>query len=121
MFADRNAVYEEKFLYPHSILILGFYFFNFNEIYCGMVTWRTYLILFVICLALIDIEKFNQEGRLIYVARELLALYLVMKWHGIVVSMMVCGPEGRGSIPHLAKDHNDVIFFLGVFLIQFDI
>ena len=43
------------------------------------------------------------------------------KWHGIVVSMMACGPEDPGSIPRLAKVHNDVIFFLGVFMIQFNL
>ena len=42
-----------------------------------------------------------------------------MKWHGIVVSMMACGPEDPGSIPCLAKVHNEVIFFLGVLMIQF--
>ena len=42
------------------------------------------------------------------------------KWHGIVVSMRACGPEDPGSISHLAKVHNDMIFFLGVFMIQFN-
>ena len=43
------------------------------------------------------------------------------KWHGIVVIMMACGLEDLGSIPRLAKVHNDVIFFLGVFMIQFNL
>ena len=43
------------------------------------------------------------------------------KWHGIVVSMMACSPEDPGSIPRLAKVHSDVIFFLGVFMIQFNL
>ena len=34
---------------------------------------------------------------------------------------MACGPEHLGSIPSLAKVHNDVIFFLGVFMIQFNL
>ena len=38
-----------------------------------------------------------------------------------MVSMMACGPEDPGSIPRLAKVHNDVIFFLGVFMIQFNL
>ena len=38
-----------------------------------------------------------------------------------MVSMMACDPEDLGSIPHLAKVHNDVIFFLGVFMIQFNL
>ena len=46
---------------------------------------------------------------------------LIGKWHGIVVSMMTCGPEDTGSSPRLAKDHNGVIFFLGVFMIQFNL
>ena len=43
------------------------------------------------------------------------------KWHGIVVSMMAYGPEDLGLIPRLAKVHNDVIFLLGVFMIQFNL
>ena len=43
------------------------------------------------------------------------------KWHGIVVSMMAFGPEDLGSIPRLAKVHNDEIFFLDVFMIQFNL
>ena len=35
--------------------------------------------------------------------------------------MMACGPENMGSIPRLAKVHNDAIFFLGVFMIQFNL
>ena len=35
--------------------------------------------------------------------------------------MMACGPEDPGSIPRLAKVNNDVIFFLGVFMIQFNL
>ena len=35
--------------------------------------------------------------------------------------MMACGPEDPGSILHLAKVHYDVIFFLGVFMIQFNL
>ena len=38
-----------------------------------------------------------------------------------MVSMMASGPEDPGSIPLLAKVHNDVIFFLGVFMIQFNL
>ena len=44
-----------------------------------------------------------------------------MKWHGIVVSMMACGPEDPGLIPSLTKVHNDVRFFLGVFMNQFNL
>ena len=43
------------------------------------------------------------------------------KWHGIVVGMMACSPEDPGSIPRLAKVHNDVIFFIGVFMIQLNL
>ena len=35
--------------------------------------------------------------------------------------MMACGPENLGSFPRFAMVHNDVIFFLGVFMIQFNI
>ena len=38
-----------------------------------------------------------------------------------LISMMACGPEDPGSIPRLAKVHYDVIFFLGVFMIQFNL
>ena len=43
------------------------------------------------------------------------------EWHGITVSMMACVPEYPGSIPRHAKVRNHVIFFLGVFMIQFNL
>ena len=42
------------------------------------------------------------------------------KWHGIVVSMMAWGLDDPGSIPRLAKVSKDVIFILGVFMIQYN-
>ena len=48
-------------------------------------------------------------------------LMFLGKWHGIVVSMMACGSEDQGSIPRLNKVHIDVIFFLGVFMIQLNL
>ena len=45
----------------------------------------------------------------------------IRKWRGIVVSMMACGSDDLSLIPRLTKVHNDVIFFLGVFMIQFNL
>ena len=42
-------------------------------------------------------------------------------WHCIVVNMMAFGPKDPGTIPRLAKVYNDVIFFHGVFMIQFNL
>ena len=44
-----------------------------------------------------------------------------MNWLGIAVRMSACGPEDPGSNPHLVNVLKDMIFFLGVFMIQFNI
>ena len=41
-----------------------------------------------------------------------------IKWNGRAVSMSECGPEDVGSNPNL---RTDVIFFLNVFLIRFNL
>ena len=44
-----------------------------------------------------------------------------MKWHGIAISVLAWGPRDLGSHPLLSKVCNDVIFFLGAFMIQFNL
>ena len=39
----------------------------------------------------------------------------------MAVSMTACGPEDPGSNPRLAKVCDDAVFFLGVFMIQFNL
>ena len=60
-------------------------------------------------------------GLLLHLKICFTCLYVFGKWRGIVVSMMACSLEDLGSIPCLAKVHNDVILFLGVFMIQFNL
>ena len=44
-----------------------------------------------------------------------------MKCRGTAVNMSALGPKNKNTNPHLAKVCNDVIFFLGVFMIQFNL
>ena len=45
----------------------------------------------------------------------------IKKWHGTVVSMLACGRNDPGSNPCIATVGNVAIFFLGVFMIQFNL
>ena len=60
-------------------------------------------------------------GRLLQSPLKHFAIQKLWRRHGIAVSMMTCGPDDPGSIPRLAKFRNEVIFYLGMFMIQFNL